>query len=65
MLNALSPDQHSGERPTVPNGRAGRIAGSRNLPWHDVIDPATQRYLLVERLRELLGDVGGPRPSGC
>lgn len=58
VLNALSPDQHAGERPTVPDGRAGRIAGSGNVPWHDVIDPATQRYLPVERLRELLGGVG-------
>ena len=36
VLNALGRDQHSGE--SAPYGRPGRIAGSENVPWSELLD---------------------------
>lgn len=40
IVNALSPDYHAGLQPTS-YGRAGRIPGSVNLFWADLVDPAS------------------------
>ncbi len=36
VLNALDRQQHSGE--SAPYGRAGRISGSDNVPWSELLD---------------------------
>ena len=51
LLNALTPEQHAGTG-GVAYGRAGRIAGSRNVAARDLVDPATHAYLAPETLRQ-------------
>jgi thiosulfate/3-mercaptopyruvate sulfurtransferase len=55
-LNARLPAQHSG---TGGNsyGRAGRIAGSVNVPAAHLLDPATNAFLPADELRRRLGAV--------
>lgn len=50
LVHALSPALFSGR--VVGYGRPGRIAGSVNLPAVDLLDPATQAFLPLPRLRE-------------
>ena len=51
ILNALSPEQHSGADPG-PYARAGHIPSSINVPALSLVDPATQAYLDADTLRE-------------
>jgi thiosulfate/3-mercaptopyruvate sulfurtransferase len=56
-VNALTPQQHAG---TGGNsyGRPGHIAGSVNLPAAHLVDPATNRFLPPEALREKFRGIG-------
>jgi thiosulfate/3-mercaptopyruvate sulfurtransferase len=57
IVNALSPEEHRGTKPTrFP--RRGRIAGSTNVYCQSLIDPETKAYLPRERLRELFAAAG-------
>lgn len=49
LVNALSPAVFSGR--VVGYGRAGRIAGSVNLPAAELLDPVTQAFLPLDQLR--------------
>jgi thiosulfate/3-mercaptopyruvate sulfurtransferase len=51
VLNALTEEQHRGSD-GVTYGRAGRIAGSRNVPARALVDPRTHAYLPPEALRK-------------
>jgi thiosulfate/3-mercaptopyruvate sulfurtransferase len=50
VLNALTPEQHQGTG-AVHYARAGRIAGSANVPARDLVDPRTHAYLPADVLR--------------
>ena len=56
-INALLPAQHAG---TGGNsyGRPGHIAGSVNLPAAHLLDPATNRMLPAEALRQKFASIG-------
>ncbi len=56
-LNALRPDQHSGQG-GVAYGRAGRIKGSVNVPAMHLIDPATNAFRAADDLRAVFAAVG-------
>lgn len=51
VLNALSEEQHRGTGGTS-YGRAGRIAGTANVPARELVDPDTHAYLPLDVLRE-------------
>jgi thiosulfate/3-mercaptopyruvate sulfurtransferase len=57
ILNALSEAQHKGTG-GVTYGRAGRIAGSANVPAQSLVDPATHAYLPAAVLRECFAAAG-------
>ena len=57
ILNALSEAQHKGTG-GVTYGRAGRIAGSANVPAQSLADPATHAYLPAAVLRERFAAAG-------
>jgi thiosulfate/3-mercaptopyruvate sulfurtransferase len=56
-INALAAKQHTGES-DVHYGRPGRIPGSVNVPYADLIDRATNTFLPVDRLRPRLAAAG-------
>jgi len=59
IVNALNAAQHRGE--VAPYGRAGRIAGSVNVPAMGaggVVDPATQEYHPIDELRRRFEEAG-------
>ena len=60
VLNALSEEQHLGSG-GANYGRAGRIAGSVNVPAGDLMDPVTHAYLPAEQLAERFAQVGADR----
>jgi thiosulfate/3-mercaptopyruvate sulfurtransferase len=57
IVNALSAEQHRGEGASS-YGRAGRIAGSVNVPAGSLVDQETNAYLPLEELRERFAGVG-------
>lgn len=57
IVNALAEEQHRGEGP-ARYGRAGRIAGSVNVPANSLIDPETKVYLPLDELRARFASVG-------
>ena len=59
LINALSPEQHSGRVP-VANGR---IESSVNVPAVSLIDPSTGAFLSLEQLRAAFEKVGATRPA--
>jgi thiosulfate/3-mercaptopyruvate sulfurtransferase len=61
IVNALDPAAYRGER--VDYGRAGHIPGSLNVPFMDLVDRHTHRYLSPERLREAFSDVLATNPE--
>jgi thiosulfate/3-mercaptopyruvate sulfurtransferase len=63
LINALTPSVFRGEGPSSYS-RPGRIPGSVNAPWTDLIDPSTNRFRSPEALRGALLDAGalGDRP---
>lgn len=57
VVNALSAQQHRGEAGSAHYGRPGRIAGSSNVPFDSVIDPATGRLRSIDELRSVFATV--------
>lgn len=57
LLNALSPEQHSGLIP-VAHGRTGHIPSSVNIPAAALIDPKTGCFLPVQQLAARFEEVG-------
>jgi thiosulfate/3-mercaptopyruvate sulfurtransferase len=62
LVNALSREQHRGTSPE-DSRRPGHIPSSVNVPFSDVLDPATNAYLPPAALRELFA-AQGARPGG-
>lgn len=56
IVNALSEAQHKGEG--VNYGRAGRIAGSTNVPSATLLDPATNAFLPAAEIEASLRAAG-------
>jgi thiosulfate/3-mercaptopyruvate sulfurtransferase len=57
LVNALTPPVFRGEGPSSYS-RPGRIPGSVNAPWTDLIDPSTNRFRSPEELRAALRAAG-------
>jgi len=57
VLNALTEEQHRGTG-GVSYGRAGRIAGTGNVPARDLVDPETHAYLPDDGLRAKFAAAG-------
>lgn len=61
IVNALEPSVFRGDR--VDYGRAGHIPGSANVPFIDLVDRHTHRYLPPAELRNVFGDVLASEPD--
>ena len=63
LVNALTAPVFRGEGPSSYS-RPGRIPGSVNAPWTELIDPETNRFRPPEQLRRALEAAGalGPAP---
>jgi thiosulfate/3-mercaptopyruvate sulfurtransferase len=61
LVNALTPPVFRGEGPTSYS-RPGRIPGSVNTPWAELIDPATNRFRGRDELAEAF-EKAGARPA--
>ena len=57
VLDARAADRYRGDHEPVDRA-AGHIPGASNLPWADLIDPATKRYRPATDLRARFGAVG-------
>lgn len=57
LVNALRTELFRGDIPIVP-GRAGHIPGSVSVPHGDLVDPDTNRFLPLDRLRERFAAAG-------
>lgn len=55
IVDALERERYRGERADF--GRAGHIPGARNVPFTELVDPGTHRYLPDDRLRAAFSDV--------
>ncbi len=58
LVNALDPATFRGDGAVSPYSRRGRIPNSRNLPGHDLLDPATGRFLDRDSLAATLESAG-------
>ena len=61
IVNALDRAAYRGDR--VDYGRAGHIPRSLNVPFMDLVDRRTHRYLPEQELREAFGNVLDPGPD--
>jgi thiosulfate/3-mercaptopyruvate sulfurtransferase len=57
IINALSREQHAGTGGTA-FGRAGRIAGSVNVPTRELVDPKTGAFKPLDEIRRMFADAG-------
>ncbi|MFF4214155.1 DHA2 family efflux MFS transporter permease subunit [Streptomyces sp. NPDC001796] len=57
LINALSPDQHSGRVP-VAHGRSGHIPSSVNVPATSLVDPETGSFLPLPQLASRMEAAG-------
>jgi thiosulfate/3-mercaptopyruvate sulfurtransferase len=57
LVNSLTPRVFRGEGPSSYS-RPGRIPGSINAPWPDLIDPDTNRFRPMTELQRTLADAG-------
>ncbi len=58
LLDARSAPRFRGEQAEPrPGLRRGHIPGALNLPWSELIDPASKRFWPPERLREIFAGV--------
>ena len=64
LVDVRSPEEYRGERLTpdhLPHEaaqRPGHIPGARNVPWIRAVEPATGRFLSLDRLRALYAEQG-------
>jgi thiosulfate/3-mercaptopyruvate sulfurtransferase len=59
LLDARAAPRFRGEQAEPrPGLRRGHIPGALNLPWPELIDPATKRFWPTERLREIFTGAG-------
>lgn len=59
LLDARAAPRFRGEQAEPrPGLRRGHIPGALNLPWPELIDPATKQFWPVERLREIFTGTG-------
>jgi thiosulfate/3-mercaptopyruvate sulfurtransferase len=61
VIDALSPEVHRGERPDY--ARPGHIPGAHNVPFAELVDPQTHRYLPQDHLHALFADVLSTEPE--
>ncbi len=63
LVNALTPPVFRGEGPSSYS-RPGRIPGSANAPWTELVDPGTSLFRPRAELERALGAAGalGPAP---
>jgi len=61
-INALSREQHTGSGGRA-YGRAGRIAGSENVPTAELLDPETNAFIPVEKIAAHFADVGADKSA--
>jgi len=61
IVDALLPEVYRGHRQDYP--RAGHIPGARNVPFMELVDPATHRFLPEDRLRATVSDVLAADPQ--
>jgi thiosulfate/3-mercaptopyruvate sulfurtransferase len=57
LVNALRAELHRGELPITP-GTFGHIPGSASIPHGDLIDPETNLFLPLDRLRQHFAAAG-------
>jgi thiosulfate/3-mercaptopyruvate sulfurtransferase len=57
LVNALPEELHRGDVPVIP-GRAGHIPGSASVPTASLVDPSSNRFLPVDRIRERFAAAG-------
>jgi thiosulfate/3-mercaptopyruvate sulfurtransferase len=51
VVDARSPGRFAGTEPEIwPHNKVGHIPGSVNLPWGELLDPATKTFLPVDAL---------------
>lgn len=56
LIDALQPEVFRGERQDYR--RAGHIPGAKNVPFADLVDPLTHRYLPIDQLRARFAAAG-------
>lgn len=61
IVNALDPAAYRGDR--VDYGRAGHIPRSLNVPFMDLVDRHTHRYLPAEQLQKAFENVFATGPE--
>jgi thiosulfate/3-mercaptopyruvate sulfurtransferase len=61
VVNALERAVHRGERQDY--ARPGHIPGARNVPYAELVDAETHRYLPEDRLRAAFGDLLSADPE--
>ena len=68
LINALTPPVFRGEGPVSPS-RPGRIPGSVNVPWTEIVDPETNRFRSPAEIAQAFAragaDSGAPIISYC
>ena len=57
LINALDPDEFEG-KPPLRYERAGRIPGSKNVPFMETVNLNTQLYVEEERAKKIFAKVG-------
>tara|TARA_Y100001935_G_scaffold255537_1_gene269288 strand:+ start:4284 stop:5177 length:894 start_codon:yes stop_codon:yes gene_type:complete len=57
LINALDPDEFQG-KPPIRYGRAGRIPGSKNVPFMQTVDLDTQLYVDQKISAKIFNEVG-------
>jgi len=59
VLDARSPGRFRGiEAEPWPHQKVGHIPGSNNLPWTELVDPASKTFLPTEQLRQRFAAAG-------
>jgi thiosulfate/3-mercaptopyruvate sulfurtransferase len=61
IVDALAREMYRGERQAY--ARPGHIPGARNVPFTELVDPDTQRYLPEHRLSAAFSDVLSAEPE--
>ena len=56
LVNALTEDIHSGNNPRY--GRPGRIPGSINIPFHNFLEPNTEKFKSIKKINSIFESKG-------